>query len=157
MRDMVFMNQKAEGVIGMLSNILMAQLNGTLICNIKNSYKHIPYTLKHKVVMLSLERKYTGRNTLRVYLHDVDKILCYVFFPFLSTKTHKRLHRKIAKHHHYWEIHRLSMPVKREIVLDWESGRYTKNDKPYNAREWCMKMRPECFPYLESVFIEWGL
>lgn len=128
-----------------------------LLENIKKSYKHIPYTWKHKMQVIKLERKYTGKTTLRILLHDADKFISYFFFPFLTLHQHKVIHRKIAKHHHYNEIPNLSNAALKEIVLDWESARYTKPDKEFTGRDWCIAKHMDCYPYLKPIFDEWGI
>lgn len=128
-----------------------------LMENIKASYTHIPYTWKHKMQVIKLEKQFTGKVSLRGLLHDTDKLVGYALFPFLTLHQHKIIHRKISKHHHYDDIANLSDSVRKEIVLDWESARYTKPDKIYTAREWCRYKRMNCYPYLATIFDEWGL
>lgn len=128
-----------------------------LLENIRASYAHIPYTWKHKMQVIKLEKQFTGKNTLRVVLHDTDKLISYTLFPFLTIHQHKVIHRILNKHHHYDDIANLSAAVRREIVLDWESAHYTKPDKPQTAREWCIAKRPNCYPYLYPIFADWNL
>ena len=128
-----------------------------LLENIKQSYSHLPYTWKHKIAVIKLEKQFTGKNTLRCYLHDADKLITYTFLPFLTLHQHKVLHCKLNKHHHYNDIANLPESVLQEIVLDWESARYTKPDKPFTAREWCVKKRMNCYPYLAPIFDKWGI
>lgn len=125
--------------------------------NIKASYMHIPYTWKHKMAVIRLEKQFTDKNTLRIYLHDADKLITYALFPFLTLHQHKVLHRKLNKHHHYDDVANLSNAVLQEIVLDWESAHYTKPDKPHTAREWCVYKRMNCYPYLAPIFDNWGI
>lgn len=125
--------------------------------NIKASYGHIPYTWRHKLAVIYLEKKFTGKNTLRIYLHDADKLISYSFFPFLTLHQHKVIHRMLAKHHHYDDIANLPEDIRREIVLDWESAHYTKPDKMNTARDWLVYHRPNCYPYLAPILDEWGL
>lgn len=125
--------------------------------NIKASYSHIPYTWNHKMAMLKLEKKFTGKNTLRIYLHDADKFITYTLLPFLTAHQQKELHRKLNKHHHYNDIANLSLDVRKEIVLDWESAHYTKLDKQRTAREWCNYKRQNCYPYLCEILDNWGI
>ncbi len=129
----------------------------SVINNIKQSYLHIPYTWEHKIAVAKLAKKFTGRVSLRILLHDADKLIGYTLFPFLTLHQHKVIHRKICKHHHYDDIANLSYPVLEEIVLDWESARYTKPDKPQTAREWCVHKRMNCYPYLSPIFDKWGI
>ncbi len=128
-----------------------------LLDNIVASYLHIPYTWKHKMQVIKLSKQFTGKITLRVLLHDADKFIGYIFLPFLTLHQHKVIHRILNKHHHYNKIAVLSQAVREEIVLDWESAHYTKLDKPYTAREWCINKQINCYPYLAPIFDKWGL
>lgn len=128
-----------------------------LFNNIKTSYAHIPYTWKHKIVLIRLEKQFTGKVSLRILLHDANKLISYIFFPFLTLDQHRSIHTKVSKHHHYNDIANLSDSLKREIVLDWESARYTKPDKPWTAKEWCIYRHTDCYPYLIQIFNEWNL
>ncbi len=125
--------------------------------NIKESYLHIPYTWKHKIIVIKLAKKFTGRVSLRILLHDADKLISYSLFPFLTIHQHNVIHRKICKHHHYSDIATLPYTVLEEIVLDWESAHYTKLDKPQTAREWCLYKHVNCYPYLSPIFDKWGI
>lgn len=128
-----------------------------IIQNIKISYSHIPYTWRHKRAMLVLERRFTGKNTLRVRLHDTNKLLTYIFLPFLSLEKHEAIHHRLSKHHWYIKIAILPEAVKKEIVLDWESARFTKSDKPMPARPYCYEYHYPMYQYLEKYFNKWGI
>ena len=67
-----------------------------MIKNIIESYKHIPYTFKHYIAFMKLQKKLLGYYKYK--FHDLDKIFMYVFMPFLGTKKIKNIHRK--KMHH---------------------------------------------------------
>ena len=56
----------------------------TLINNIIKSYKHIPYTFKHYIAFLKMEKKLLGYYKYK--FHDLDKLILYIFVPFLGTK-----------------------------------------------------------------------
>ena len=43
------------------------------------------------------------------------------------------------------------------MILDWESARYTKPDKPLNARETMEKYYPEYRKHVELILEELGL
>lgn len=125
--------------------------------NIKASYAHIPYTWKHKIAVIRLEKQLTGKNTLRCIFHDTDKLMSYILLPFLTLRQHKELHKKLSAHHHYEKIDKLPEKVLMEIVLDWESARYTKPDKPETAREYCLRAKPWCYPYLRPLLDKFGI
>ena len=125
--------------------------------NISTSYAHIPYTWKHKMAMIKLEKQFTGKVTPRILFHDTNKLFSFILFPFLTPDQHEALHQKFSKHHHYDDIANLTDAVREEIVLDWESARYTKPDKPRTAREWCSYKLINCYPYLSPIFDKWGI
>lgn len=93
----------------------------------KNKEKII-YTLKHKKAFLYVEKKLLGYNTLRGYLHDLDKVILYLIFDY--KKVHN-FHRKHSKHHNKAKKEKDYI----QMVIDWESARYTKPDKPLTAYE----------------------
>lgn len=128
-----------------------------LIENMKASYAHIPYTWKHKMAVIKLEKQFTGRNTLRIILHDSDKIVGYALFPFLTVHQHKQIHRWLNQHHHFYNITHLSGATVKEMILDWESSRYTKPDKTETCREYCFSHRPQLFPYFKPWLDKWGI
>lgn len=118
--------------------------------NIIESWQHIPYTLKHwyYVNKISWERQ----NKLYP-LHDIDKVIMYTFCPFLGTDKISELHQKLAKHH----IRNKKDPDYKQAIIDWESARFTKPDKPLNARQTCERFYPEYKEILEPYFKELGL
>ena len=93
----------------------------------KNQRYKIRYSLEHRKAFLALEKKLLGRNTLRGYLHDVDKIILYHFFPTEFVHT---CHQWWSKHHeHRAKTHDDFV----QMVIDWECARITKPDKPLDA------------------------
>lgn len=68
-----------------------------IIQNIIDSWKHIPYTLRHYAAFLRTEKKYIGYYKYK--FHDLDKVLMYILIPWLGTKRIKKIHRAINKHH----------------------------------------------------------
>ncbi len=98
------------------------------------------YTLRHKRAFLKVEKELLGKNTLRGYLHDVDKLFLYGLF-WLPKKKIQQIHRQHNKHHVVNDL-----PKKKsdciEAVIDWECARYTKQDKPLNAYETLMQFYP---------------
>lgn len=55
-----------------------------IIQNIIDSWKHIPYTLRHYAAFLRTEKKYIGYYKYK--FHDLDKVLMYILIPWLGTK-----------------------------------------------------------------------
>ncbi len=113
--------------------------------------KHIKYTIIHKKAFLIIEKKLLGKNTIRGYLHDLDKIILYIFFDY---KTVHNFHRKYSKHHS------LKAKTKNDyiqMVIDWECARYTKPDKPLNAKETLYKFYPELEDKIMPILKEFNL
>ena len=101
-----------------------------MIKNIIASWKHIPYTLKHYVAFLKLEKKLLGYYKYK--FHDLDKVLMYLFIPFIGTHRIKMIHRKINRHHIVVDKTNCNYE---EAIIDWECARFTKKDKPLTARQ----------------------
>ena len=68
---------------------------------------------------------------VKYHFHDWDKLIMYFLFPFLGTKIIKKIHRKISRHH--LDENTVNFRACEEALLDWESSRFTKKDKPLNA------------------------
>lgn len=112
---------------------------------------HIEYTLKHKIAFLRVEKRMLGHNTIRGYLHDLDKIVMYLVMN--AQKAHK-IHTSRAKHHHKnakTRKHRIQM------LIDWECARFTKSDKPLDAWETMYKYYPELELELKPLMFEFSL
>ena len=56
----------------------------------------VKYTLNHKRAFLKVEKKLLGKNTLKGYLHDIDKVLMY---PIFGKEITSRYHRRNRAHH----------------------------------------------------------
>lgn len=110
--------------------------------------KNIKYTLNHKKAFLNTEKHILGKNTITGYLHDIDKLFLYLL-PFEKNFI-QRIHRKLSNHH----IESIRKKNYLEMVIDWESARYTKPDKQLNARETLYKYYPllknEILPILKK-------
>ena len=101
-----------------------------MIDNIIDCYKHVPYTWKHYLAFLKLERSLLGYYKYK--FHDLDKLFWYIFFPFLGTKRIKKIHQKFNKHHIQYNKFICNYE---EAVIDWECARFTKADKQRTARQ----------------------
>ena len=89
---------------------------------------NIKYTWNHKKAFLKTEKQLLGRNSISGYLHDLDKVFLYLFFK----KEHvRKIHRRYSKHHKRAKTEKDYI----QMVIDWECARFTKPDKPLNARE----------------------
>ena len=119
---------------------------------IEKNRNHIKYSFRHKLYVIKLEKSLTGRNTISGIFHDFDKILMY--FLGIPVKVASNIHRKLSTHHvnNIWGIYNYEM-----MVLDWESARYTKPDKPLNARDTCITyyctLKDKIFPIYDKFQI----
>ena len=113
---------------------------------LKKRYDHIVYTLKHKIAFLQTEKQIRGKNTLRGYLHDLDKPFLYLAL-WLDMKEVQNIHRSHNKHH----VKNNLIKNKDDLIdtiIDWECARITKPDKPLIAYQTLMKFYPE---YQETI------
>lgn len=118
---------------------------------LKGFVKDFTYTANHKKAVLMLEKKLLGRNTLRGYLHDVDKLFLYLLF---TKKETSKIHRRYSKHH--VGNHKSDSDVIHALI-DWESARYTKPDKPETAKEYLLKAMPQEVDTYKKFLISLGL
>ena len=116
-----------------------------------NKINSIIYTINHRKAFLKLEKKLLGKNTLRGYLHDLDKVFLKLF---LNKKTVQKIHRKFSRHHNN-RAHTKSDYI--QMVIDWECARFTKPDKPLNARQTLYKFYPELENSVLPIIEELGL
>ena len=112
-------------------------------------FQKMLYTIKHKKAFLKVEKDLLGHNTTRGYLHDIEKPLFYLLFGIKRTS---KLHNIIARHHN---------PKIRddliESIIDFECARYTKPDKPLNARDYIYKHKQNMIKLYEPLLKELGL
>jgi len=125
-----------------------------IIYNIKDSLLHIPYTIKHIRAIYQLQLKYIGY--IKFPLHDIDKLFMYVFLGFLGTKSISKIHRKYSKHHLDSNKKHTKDNIL-EAVLDWESARYTKADKPLNAWHTCINYYPQWKGSVSEILNEYNI
>lgn len=108
---------------------------------LKKRLKKISYTLRHKKAFLKVEKQLRGKNTLRGYLHDIDKPFLYLAL-WIKYEDIQKIHRKNSKHH----VRNNLVKSKDDLidtVIDWECARITKPDKPLNAYETLLKFYPD--------------
>ena len=110
----------------------------------------LKYTFKHKIAFLKIERLLCGKNTLRGYFHDLDKLVLYLFFP---TEAVHNFHVKHSRHHDKAHTHDDYV----QMVIDWECARFTKPDKPLNAVQTLEKFYPELKEKINPVLKELNL
>lgn len=117
---------------------------------------YIEYTYKHRKIVIYLAKKYFKKNKElleKVKLHDLDKLFMYLFYEKESASD---IHRDMISHHQN-KLQKTDLDYM-EMVLDWESARYTKPDKPLNAYDTLVKYYPEMeneiLPILKSIGID---
>lgn len=95
-------------------------------------WKKLIGIIKHKIAYLYVQLKYDHKITWRAICHDCDKMLLIIFCWNLSVSHIGLYHRVRSKHHT-----KSKTPEDRYYqIIDWESARYTKKDKPYTAYEY---------------------
>lgn len=117
---------------------------------------NLKYTYKHRKVVMYLANKYIKENKdailCRMKNHDLDKMFMYLFY---DKKDVSQIHRRLSSHHKN-ELEKDYIDYV-EMVLDWESARYTKPDKPLNAYDTLYKYYPtmeeKIIPILEEFEI----
>ena len=109
----------------------------------KNQRYKIRYSLKHRKAFLDVEKKLLGKNTIRGYLHDVDKIILYHFLPTEFVHT---CHQWWSKHH---ERRAKTYNDFVQMAIDWECARFTKPDKPLDAYVTLYKF----YPHMEDKIL----
>lgn len=105
------------------------------------------YTIEHRKAFRTVEKELLGKNTIRGYFHDIEKLF---LFPFLSDKTIQTFHRKRSRHHDNGKPKSEKDYI--QMVIDWECARITKPDKPLNAYETMLKWYPHLKPQLIPIF-----
>ena len=80
----------------------------------------------------------------------------YLFLGFIGTKKISKLHRRLSKHH----LDNNKTYIKDNIleaVIDWESARYTKADKPLNAWQTCINYYPQWKESVSEILNEYNI
>ena len=116
---------------------------------------YIEYTYKHRKIVIYLANKYYKDNKElldKVKLHDIDKLFMYLFY---DKKVVSKLHRE-QNAHHANDIEKTDLDYM-EMVLDWESARYTKPDKPLNAFDTLYAYYPEMEDVILPILQDMGI
>lgn len=116
---------------------------------IKN-WGYIQYTWKHKKAFLRIEKELRGFNTFRGYTHDLLKLVLYFFLPKHIVSP---LHDKYSRHHNRAK----TMEDYVQKVIDYECARYTKLDKPQNARDYIYSHKQNEIAIFEPLLQKFGL
>ncbi len=108
---------------------------------LKKRFQKILYTLRHKKAFLKVEKQLRGKNTWRGYFHDADKPFLYMAL-WIKLDDIQKIHRKNNKHHVRNDLAKTRDDLV-DTIIDWESARITKPDKPLNAYETLLKFYPD--------------
>lgn len=100
----------------------------------------IKYTMKHRKAFRAVEKQLLGHNTIRGYLHDLDKVFLYMIMDY--KRAHK-IHKSHSRHH----------TLKANTHADYVQ----MPDKQMNARETLDKLYPELKDKVLPVIEELGL
>ena len=116
--------------------------------------EHIEYTYKHRKIVMYLANKYVKDEAVlkQIQDHDMDKLFMYLFY---NKKDVSALHRQLSSHHEN-KIEKNKADYI-EMVLDWESARYTKPDKPLNAYDTLYKYYPEMEKEILPILKEFNI
>ena len=116
---------------------------------------YIEYTYKHRKIVIYLANKYYKDNKElldKVKLHDLDKLFMYLFY---EKEDASNIHRDLISHHQN-KIIKDKLDYM-EMVLDWESARYTKPDKPLNAYDTLYRFYPGLEEHILPILKELGI
>ena len=143
-----------QGIKPLLKGEKIQKVKTSLLNNLKDYFggytRRINYTWQHKKAFLQVERDLLGKNTIQGYLHDTDKLFMYII-GVPKNLAHK-IHVSIAPHH----IRKGKVKSPMQAIIDWESARYTKPDKPLSAREYYEQKCPK-IPVIEMLLNKYGL
>ena len=111
-----------------------------------NNFESLLYTYKHRKTLMYLAKKYYNNEELieKIKYHDMDKMYMMLFYDKNSIN---KFHRAMSTHHDN-DLEKTELDYV-EMILDWESARYTKADKPLNAYDTMIKF----YPHLEEKIL----
>ena len=114
----------------------------------------ILYTYKHRKILLFLGKKYSNNEELLKQLqnHDLDKMFLLLFY---DKDIVKKIHRETSNHHDN-DLEKSKIDYM-EMVLDWESARYSKPDKPLNAYDTLYNYYPNLEKEIVPILEEFGI
>lgn len=120
-----------------------------------NNIEHIKYTYKHRKIVMLLAKKYFSDNIdllEQIQYHDLDKLYMYLFY---NKSDVSKIHRNLVAHHEN-DLEKTNLDYI-EMVLDWESARYTKPDKPLNAYDTLYNYYPDMLDKILPILKTIGL
>ena len=121
------------------------------------NFEELLYTYKHRKIVMYLADLYFNNEELKEQIkkHDMDKMFLLLFF---EKKKINEFHRKMTSHHTN-DIPKTKLDYM-EMILDWESARYTKDGKPLNAYDTLYKYYPELekeiLPILKDIGLDYS-
>ena len=112
------------------------------------------YTYKHRKIVYFLGEKYSNNKELLEQLnnHDLDKMFLLLFY---DKDVVKKVHRDTSSHHDN-DLEKTKLDYM-EMVLDWESARYTKPDKPLNAYDTLYDFYPHLVDKIVPILEEFNI
>lgn len=119
------------------------------------NFDYIKYTYKHRRIVMLLAEKYFSNNQElleQIKYHDLDKMYMYLFY---GKKDVSRIHRDLTVHHEN-DLEKSELDYI-EMVLDWESARYTKPDKPLNAYDTLINYYPGMTDVILPILEKMGI
>ena len=114
--------------------------NGTLekaIAESPNLHK-MRYTYLHRQAIFTQAEK-LGIDATPYLTHDTEK---YFMYLWLQEDVTRECHRILNRHHDYDKGVAIDRETLVEMMLDWESARFSKPDKPRNAYDTLYKWMP---------------
>lgn len=119
---------------------------------IKRRFNNIKYTALHWYEYQKMAYNLKVWHPRHI-LHDVDKIILYIFYEKVIVQN---VHRRTAKHHiEFTEPTNLKPESIIDAIIDWECARLSKPDKPLTARETLNTLYPKYSyvfePYLSKL------
>lgn len=113
----------------------------------------LKYTYLHRREVYRLGNELRIKESLldSLWMHDIDKLIVYLFRDKQETQN---IHRLLNRHHNRNETDK---EVLVEMLLDWESARFTKPDKPLNAYDTMKKYYPDMETKMLPIMEELGL
>lgn len=121
--------------------------------------ERIGYTIMHRRAIKAIIEVYVleedKEEVMKRYLvHDMDKVLMNLLD--IPGNEIKKIHRE-NKSHHYIDGKEYSRIDYIEMIIDWESARYTKEDKPLNAKNTLIKYYNNIYGEIMPLLREMGL
>lgn len=113
----------------------------------------LKYTYLHRREVYRLGNELRIKESLldSLWMHDIDKLIVYLFRDKQETQ---KIHRLLNRHHNRNETDK---EILVEMLLDWESARFTKPDKPLNAYDTMKKYYPDMETKMLPIMEELGL